>query len=502
MHTDADLPQCPKCKAPSNPKARFCTACGASLQHPTCTKCGQFLQEGARFCTGCGTPARSTNNAANETALESAIAALDLAIHRADPRRALQAALDCIAKAPTTEQAVVASVIAMSAHAQLGEFEQAQSCLLKARGLYAAHLGLDERQQARFINEAVLIDDLREAGDRDVRENPWLYFIMGHAYGPHLPNAQTGETDTEKRRTAMDGWGEFFRGDRQRFVGALAFLCTSAGQYAEAAKFFESVVLIARKYESVSPVRIESLWPLVALGDCYWKTQEHAKAVVCWQRARSIEQCIGPDLDGDSWSLLALPWIDKAKSRLAERNERVPAPEVSREASKHLGLAITYLLEAEQFEARGVMLDELVDMIRQAGRRFTAPLERATSELENVARLDRYAWTRDPVNDTSYWHRYESAKGYLLQKTAFVHLTNEKLALAVATYKQAAEVWPSLSFCAMLAGLQATCGLRAEAIATYRMCIDRAEELGTMESSADEEELLAGVREGLSQLAS
>ena len=138
MHTDADLPQCPKCKAPSNPKARFCTACGASLQHPTCTKCGQFLQEGARFCTGCGTPARSTNNAANETALESAIAALDLAIHRADPRRALQAALDCIAKAPTTEQAVVASVIAMSAHAQLGEFEQAQSCLLKARGLYAA----------------------------------------------------------------------------------------------------------------------------------------------------------------------------------------------------------------------------------------------------------------------------------------------------------------------------------------------------------------------------
>ena len=249
-------------------------------------------------------------------------------------------------------------------------------------------------------------------------------------------------------------------------------------------------------------MRIESLWPLVTLGDCYWNTQEHAKAVGCWQRARSIEQCIGPDLDGDDWSLLALPWIDKAKSRLAERNERVPAPEVSREASQHLGLAIKYILEAEQFEARSVALDELVDMIRRAGRRYTAALERATSALENVARLDRYAWARDPVNDTSYWHRYESAKGYLLQKTAFVHLTNEKLALATAMYKQAAEVWPGLSFCAMLAGLQATCGLRAEAKATYQMCIDRAEELGAVESPADQEELLAGVREGLGQLAS
>jgi tetratricopeptide (TPR) repeat protein len=435
-------------------------------------------------------------------ALESVIAALELAIHRADPRRTLQAALDCIAKAPTTEQAVVASVIAMSAHAQLGEFEQARSCLLKARGLYATHLGLDERQQARFINKAVLIDDLREAGDHDVRENPWLYFIMGDASGPHLPNAQTGETDTEKRRTAMDGWAEFFCSDRQRFLGALAFLYASAGQYAEAAKFYESVVLIARKYECVSPVRIESLWPLVTLGDCYWKMEEHAKAVACWQRTRSIEQCIGPDLDGDSWGLLALPWIHKAKSRLAERNEPVPTPEVSREASKHLGLAIACLLDAEQFEARGVMLDELVDMIRRAGRRFTAPLQRATSELENVARLDRYAWIQDPVNDTPYWHRYESAKGHLLRKTALVHLTNEKLAVAAAAYKQAAEVWPSLSFCAMLAGLQAACGLRAEAIATYRMCIDRAEELGAVESSADEEELLAGVREGLGELAS
>lgn len=494
--------RCPTCKAPAGAQARFCTGCGAQLPvRPTCSQCGSSLPDGARFCTGCGTQVSSTSAAADQTALGNLIASLDLALRRGDPKRVLQSALDCLAKSPTAEEAVIARVLAMSACAQLGDFGQAQPHVIEARRLYGAHLGLNEEQIARFVQHGVLIDDLDKPGRRGLQESPWMFLIMGHARGPDLPDAYIGNTAAEKNRTAIGMWAEFINSDRNRFsfFGALAFLQFTNSQYRQAAELFENICSKMRQYESISPVRIELLWPLVTAGDCYGALKEDDRAAACWSRARSIGMCVesGPELD--DWSRFALPWIEKGKSRLLERGMIVPPPEISHQSSAHLRSAIQYQLEAEQFEARDAGLEELVDRVRQAGRRYTVPLERANTELETMKTLDPYAWALNPVQDSSYWWRYESAKGLLLLKTSFVHLASDKLALAIASCKQAMDFWPSLTTGAMLGGLQAICGLKADARATYSKCLSEAEELGFDQSSSEREQALAEIREALSQ---
>jgi len=498
MNAQASARQCPRCKAPTAPQARFCTGCGTSLQSPACGKCGQSVAEGAKFCTGCGTQVSSTPTPADETALGNLIASLDQALCRADPRRVLQPALDCLAKTPTIEQAVIASVLTTSSCAQLGDFAQARKHVVDARRLYGTHLGLNEDQVARFVQEGVLIDDLQEPGGRDLRENPWIYFIMGHAYGPDLPDVYIGDTAADKNQTAMRMWAEFINSDRNRynFLGTLAFLQFTNNQYRQASQHFEAIVLKMRRYESISPVRIELLWPLVMAGDCYGALKEDSTAATCWNRARSIGMCAEGQ---DDWGRFALPWIEKSKSRLLERGMALPPPELSRQSSGHLRSAIQYQLEAEQFETKDGGLEELVDGVRQAGRRYTVPLERANAALENMKPLDPFAWALVPIKGSSTWWRYESAKGLLLLKTSFVHLSGEKLALAIAACKQAMEVWPSLTTGAMLGGLQAICGLKADARATYSLCLGRAEELAFDQSSSEREQALVEIREALSQ---
>ena len=44
---------CAHCDADNPPGARFCGACGASLE-AACPHCGAALLAGLRFCTGCG----------------------------------------------------------------------------------------------------------------------------------------------------------------------------------------------------------------------------------------------------------------------------------------------------------------------------------------------------------------------------------------------------------------------------------------------------------------
>ncbi|HEX7438388.1 MAG TPA: adenylate/guanylate cyclase domain-containing protein, partial [Caldimonas sp.] len=44
---------CTRCDADNPPGARFCGACGASLE-AACAHCGSVLLAGQRFCTGCG----------------------------------------------------------------------------------------------------------------------------------------------------------------------------------------------------------------------------------------------------------------------------------------------------------------------------------------------------------------------------------------------------------------------------------------------------------------
>jgi hypothetical protein len=389
----------------------------------------------------------------------------------------------------------------MSSYAQLGDFSQAQSRLIDSRRLYGTHLGLNQDQVARFVEGGHLIDDLQDLGDRDIRENPWMYFIMGHTYGPSLPEAYLGDTAADKNRTAMGMWAEFINsdGNRHNFLGASAFLRFTNNQYRQASQQFETIVLKMRRYESISPVRIELLWPLVMAGDCYGALKEDGRAASCWNRARSIGMCAESGHGLDDWGRFALPWIEKAKSRLLERGMTLPPPELSRQSSDHLRSAIQYQLEAEQFETNAGGLEELVDGVRRAGRRYTVPLERANAALENMRQLDPFAWALTPVKDSCCWFRYERAKGLLLLKTVFVHLSSEKLPLAIAACKQAMDVWPTLTMGGMLGGFEALCGLKADARATYRMCLGRADELAFDQSSADREQSLAEIREALSQ---
>jgi tetratricopeptide (TPR) repeat protein len=424
------------------------------------------------------------------------IAALDMALMQADPKRVLQASMNCLNKQASVEHASIASVTAMSSHARLGNFDEAQAHLMKARGFYADHLGLSDQQRARFLQGGHLIDDLMAVGNRDLEENPWLYFILGHAYGP---SDAYGDTEATKRNSALRAWADFISNNRERMFGALGYLSFTDGKQNEAAKCLESVLLIVRRYDADTPARIESLWPRVILGDCYWASGQKQKAGECWRRVLSVESCV-PESDLSDWDRFALPWIAKAKSSLAEHGIPVPTPEISRRASEHLRQAMAHLFEAEQFEASGVDLEELSEMIRKAGARYTVPLERATSELGLVERLDPFTWAKTPLRDSRHWWRYESAKGFLFQKIALVHLSNEKPALAAASYKQAMDIWPMLVPCALMGGMQAACGLFADARATYQMCIDRAEEFGSVEGLETCKEVLLGVQEALSEL--
>lgn len=92
------------------------------------------------------------------------------------------------------------------------------------------------------------------------------------------------------------------------------------------------------------------------------------------------------------------------------------------------------------------------------------------------------------------------AKSLLLQKIALLQLSNEKLPLATASYKQAMEIWPTLSITGLIGGLQAACGLNSDARATYRTCICRAEEFAAAELSQDQESMVMEIRAALRQL--
>jgi hypothetical protein len=87
-----------------------------------------------------------------------------------------------------------------------------------------------------------------------------------------------------------------------------------------------------------------------------------------------------------------------------------------------------------------------------------------------------------------------------LQKYALLHVSNDKLALAVASYKQANALWPSVTTYGVMGGLQAACGLISDAKATYRTCIDRVEEFGADESPEARAETLKEIEQALNGL--
>lgn len=480
--------------------ARFCEQCGNSISRDQCVNCRGPLAEDERFCPRCGNRALSETSSTDSSPLQNLIVAFEASLQQVNPNRVKQAAGACLDKNPPPEYAAIASLTLMSAVARLGDLAEAESSLHQSRQFYADHLGIVEDQRAQFLNDGHFIDDLQAIGDKDLHENAWLYFLLGHSYGPRLPETYEGASDIERLQKAGADWADFFSEWREERLRTLSYLYLKEGRWADAAKFLEKLSLIARKYESFSPVRIEVLWPRVLLGDCYWALGQKDKATACWRGASSAAMCIDPALD--SWERLGVLWIEKGRSKLVEYRIQPPNPEISAESSRHLALALEHLLEAEQCERASVDTDELVSTVRQAGRRYTVPLGRASSELDVVNRLDPFVWAKAPIGDSSSWFRYENVKSLQLQKAGIVHMGNEQVALACACYKQAMDIWPTLTGYAVVGGLQAACGLVNDARATYQTCVICAEELGAVESSEGVSESIREIRQALIDLGS
>jgi len=447
----------------------------------------------ARFCSRCG--ARYFRPSEDITATELLLAATGLSLQQAGPQMILEACQSCFRKNPSADQAAIAAVLAMHANAKLGCFSEAREHVIKARQFYAAHLKLTPEQQERYVVEPYLIDDLRPAGDRDLEDNPWLWPILGHAESPLLPGSYNGETEAARQKQALQAWVEFVADRREGFIGILGFLSLATAQYSSAARHLDKLLLIARRYEHLEPYRRELLWPRVLLGDCYREIGAIDKAKRMWHRAASVRVCFAAE--GDDFTQYVLPWIEKAESRLLGGGETLPAPEMTRRAGEHLRQATSYLLAAEQFETKG---EDLTDRVRHAGSQYTEMLQSALSELRQVESLDVFAWAKGPIGDSERWFRYEWVKAVALQKNAIWQMSNDRLALAAASLKEANELWPTLSFFAVMGGLQSACGLTADARQTYQTCIDRADELTAVESSEDSEQTLREVHEALKSL--
>ena len=460
-----------------------------------CTSCGALLNEDTRFCTACGAAVFIAATGSKSGALDNLILALEMVLRRTDPTRVLHALAECVEKQPAPGYAAIASVIAMSCHAQLGNSNDAQGHLINARTFYADHLRLPDEHRIHFIQNGYLAHDLEQSSCRDFQENPWLYFLIGDACGPALPNEYDGGS---MGRQLTSVWADFVTDKRSILIGTLGYFYFANNQYVEAAKYLERFILIARRKELSSPIDIELFWPRVILGDCYWASGKHQEAFACWRSARSFELC--SESDADYWHCFLGPWLQKANSRLAEHKISIPTSEISRQSSHHLRLAFEHTLEAETYEARDVQLDELIDMIRRAGRKYRRLIDNAARALETVEKLDPFTWAQVSIGDASYWVRYENAKSLILQKKALLCMVDEQIPLATATYKHAMTIWPTLSGYAVLGTLQSACELGADARATYQTCIDHAEELGSIESADDNAELLRWVRQSLSEL--
>lgn len=387
----------------------------------------------------------------------------------------------------------------MSCSAQLGHFAEAEQALLQSRKFYAEHLGLPAEYQPGYIASGYLPDEFQSLADNDIQENPWLYYILGNGYRPSLPKDYIGNTENEKRENAIRIWSGFFS-DLSDIRGVLAHLLFENRQYSEGATLLESLLLIARKYERTSPVRVELAWTRTIVGECYFASGQTEKASSAWKSVRSLDLCISIDPEIDSWSRLAVPWIERAKSRLSENSIAVPSQEDSLRSSECLKQAVRFMIEAEQITAGGSDFDEYSSMIQRAGSRYTEPLRLATANIEAVEKLDPFAWAKCPTRDSSFWCRYELAKSLLLEKYALWHVSNDKLVLAIASYRQATSLWPSMTTYGVMGGLQAACGLIPDAKATYHTCIDRAEEFGYDESSEARAESLREVQQALNGL--
>lgn len=464
-----------------------------------CNNCDYPLKEGVNFCTNCGSPVKSSTSKGRPSGLDHLIDAIRSTVNRADPQNILLGCIESLNTSRDPVHAGIASVLSMASNAKLGRFAEARDALLQARHFYASHLGLTEEQHACYVKTGYLPDEIRQLEGKDIEDSPWLYDVLGTGIHPSLPEDYRGETEEEKRRNAMQVWSNYL--DNQRpLKGVLARLLFENCSYTEAVSWLERVILISRRYWGTTPVRPEVVWPCVTLGECFLALGNADKANRAWQGVRAMEICCAAKDSVDDWGRLALPWIDKAKSKLLEHGFPIPSPGMSLDASKHLRLAWDAMLEAEQFEAGATDLIEIASAVERAGRRYLEPLSRAAALIESVEQLDSAVWADCRTSDSSFWCTLDLAKSMLRLKHAIVYLSQEKLALAVAQYKDANSLWPTIPTYGVMGGLQAACGLNADARATYSKCIQYADEIGATDSSESREETLNEIRQALYQL--
>ncbi len=490
---------CLNCGSVAASGAQFCTSCGRPISTSACASCGRPLAQNVNFCTNCGTPASIPNLKEDASALDHLIAAIQRLVKHSPPEHILTACMACLQANPLSSHGALASVLTMSCCARLGRFAEAEQALLQSRKFYAEHLSLPAEHHAGYVATGYLPDEFQSLAESDIQQNPWLYHILSDVHRPSTWSDYRGDTEAAKRKTAIEVWSSFFD-DLVPIKGVLAHLLFENGQYHKAATVLESLLLIARKYEGISPVRIELAWPRIIVGECYWAIGQTERASGVWKSVRSLDLCILIDPEIDDWGRLVVPWIERAKSRLSENNIAVPSQEDSLKSSEYLKQAARFMIEAEQFTDGGEDFVELSSMIQRAGRRYRDPIQQAAACLEAAERLDPFIWAKCPTRDSYFWCRYELAKSLLLQKYALLHVSNDKLALAVASYKQANALWPSVTTYGVMGGLQAACGLISDAKATYRICIDRIEEIGADESSEARADTLKEIEQALTGL--
>ncbi len=471
---------CASCALPLGSNHRFCTNCGTPVAERCCDQCNQPVQNGSRLCTSCST---RTESCQGDDSLAPLALSLQLSLQVGDPSVILAQATAFLAKPLNPEYGALACLVAMTAEAQLSHPKQARGYARQAREFYAEHLGLNPSQKVRYTASGLLIDDLREVGSEAFREEPWIYFLLGHSCGPHIPEDDSISIET------CEEWREFLSERAEETLRALAQVLFAQGEYMEAAERLQDVILLARRYEMISPLRVEVVWPRFLLGECHRAAGRNDRAIDLWRSACSIEHCIeGSPNDTDN---AGLRWSTRAKERLAERQASYATQSASRSASRYIVQAVRYLTQAESYEARDDSIDVLLDSVRKAGDHYSALLARASEEITMMDRYDPFAFGKAPIGDSTSWFRLESAKEQLLQKNALVYLSKEQTAAAVVCYKQSTELWPTVSGYSTLAALQLACGLRSDAKASCEMLIHRAMYIGSTEASEDHQEKLS-----------
>lgn len=498
MATNSHL--CPGCGYPSSMKDLFCAACGARLTERACRSCGSPLGPQSRFCRACGVSADAQEIKTDGNQAKPLILALQLVLSGSEPESVLDASTKSLQCGLSSAHAALASVLSMWSLAHLGRFDEARAALIKVREFYASHLGLRGDLLSQYLNIPVFSDGLWEIGNAEAVRNPWFYFVLGYMGGPpRLTSEDLGETGPKRRAELLEMWRDFLN-NPMPLRGALAYLLYEASKYSEAISILESICLIARKYEFMSPVRIELAWPHVILGECYWALNAKEKASREWKTVRSIELCVDSESQTDEWNKLALPWIERAKSKLADNRVPLPDREATMKASAHLTQAMKCLIEADKLETGDVELSELLSVIRGAGEKYVDLVNSAATHIDAAEQLDAFVWSTNAYHDHPSWYRLECVKGFLFQKKALINLTNDRLAVAAANYKMANDVWPMLSAFLAMAELQESCGLVSDAKASYRVCVDRFEELTAVESAPDHDEFQRQIDSAISAL--